>query len=47
MLLHFQIDKYFSFRLARKPFPKFCQMSTMGCVIKSLVAQEVAEKMNS
>ena len=38
LLIHFRIYKYFSFRLTRKPYPKFCQISTMGCVIKSSVA---------
>ena len=38
MLLHFQIYKYFSFCLTRKPYPKFLQISTMRFVIKSSVA---------
>ena len=38
MLLHFGIYKYFSFRLTRKPYPKFSQISTMECVIKSAIA---------
>ena len=38
MLLHFRIYKYFSFRLTHKPYPKFCQIWGMGCVIKSHAA---------
>ena len=28
-IVHFQIYKYVSFRLTRKPYPKLCQMSTI------------------
>ena len=37
MLLNFQIYKCFSFRLVRKAYPKFCQISTMESVIKNAV----------
>ena len=36
MLLHFRICKYFSFRLTRKPYLKFCQTSTMGALLRAL-----------
>ena len=35
MLLHFRLYKYFSFRLTRKPYPNFCQILTMDCIIDS------------
>ena len=35
MLLYFLKYKYFSFRLTRKPYLKFCQISTTGFVLKS------------
>ena len=38
LFLHFRAYKYFYFRLTGKPYPKFCQISTMGCVIKTSVA---------
>ena len=38
MLLHFGICKNFSFRLTCKSYPKFSQISTMECVIKSAIA---------
>ena len=38
VMLNLRICKYFSFRLTRKPYPKSCQISTMGSVIKSSVA---------
>ena len=34
----FRIYKSFSFHLTRRPYPKFYEMSTMGCVTKSPVA---------
>ena len=34
----FRIFKCFSFRLTRRPYPNYCEMSTMRCVTKSPVA---------
>ena len=38
MLLDFRLYKYFSFSLIRKPYPNFCQIFTMDCVIESPLA---------
>ena len=45
MLLHFRIDKHFSFRLTRNPYPKFCQIieAAIGGVLLKKVFLEISQ----
>ena len=49
MLLHFRIDKHFSFPLTRNPYPKFCQIieaAIGGVLLKKVleISQNSQEK---
>ena len=43
-VISFPDAQILSFCLTRKTYPKFCQLSTMECVIKTLIAEKTIAK---